>query len=217
MELGLLYEFDCPQPWAHEHPWGQRTAERAAYKENIEQIVLADKIGLRGGLAGRAPLPREPQPHALERGRARRAQPDHRADQARLRRRPDAARIHPPGARRRKSRDGRLAVARPGDLGHGPLDPDGTARLRRRHRRIEAEAAGRGEDRRRHVGTGILRGTLRNSSTSPSAWSRPSPISTRTRRPGWPLRPQARRRWRAKTAAACCASRSCSRSARSRK
>jgi len=45
MELGLLYEFDCPQPWAGEHPWGQRTAERAAYRENIEQIVLADKMG----------------------------------------------------------------------------------------------------------------------------------------------------------------------------
>ena len=45
MELGLLYEFDCLQPWAHPHPWGQRTAERQAYKENIEQIVLADKVG----------------------------------------------------------------------------------------------------------------------------------------------------------------------------
>jgi alkanesulfonate monooxygenase SsuD/methylene tetrahydromethanopterin reductase-like flavin-dependent oxidoreductase (luciferase family) len=45
MELGLLYEFDCPQPWAGEHPWGQRTAERATYRDNIEQIVLADKLG----------------------------------------------------------------------------------------------------------------------------------------------------------------------------
>jgi len=45
MELGLLYEFDVPQPWAGEHPWGQRTAERRAYAENIEQIVLADKVG----------------------------------------------------------------------------------------------------------------------------------------------------------------------------
>ncbi len=45
MELGLLYEFDCPQPWAHAHPWGQRTAERQAYKDNIEQIVLADQMG----------------------------------------------------------------------------------------------------------------------------------------------------------------------------
>lgn len=45
MELGLLYEFDCPQPWAGEHPWGQRMAERNAYRENIEQIVLADKLG----------------------------------------------------------------------------------------------------------------------------------------------------------------------------
>ena len=45
MELGLLYEFDCPQPWAGEHPWGQRIAERTAYRDNIEQIVLADKLG----------------------------------------------------------------------------------------------------------------------------------------------------------------------------
>ncbi|MCX7864909.1 MAG: LLM class flavin-dependent oxidoreductase, partial [Novosphingobium sp.] len=28
-----------------EHPWGQRMAERAAYRDNIEQIVLADKMG----------------------------------------------------------------------------------------------------------------------------------------------------------------------------
>ena len=45
MELGLLYEFDCPQPWGGEHPWGQRMAERAAYRDNIQQIVLADKMG----------------------------------------------------------------------------------------------------------------------------------------------------------------------------
>jgi alkanesulfonate monooxygenase SsuD/methylene tetrahydromethanopterin reductase-like flavin-dependent oxidoreductase (luciferase family) len=45
MELGLLYEFDVPQPWDGEHPWGQRMAERKAYGENIEQIVLADKMG----------------------------------------------------------------------------------------------------------------------------------------------------------------------------
>ena len=43
MELGLLYEFEAPQPWAGDHPWGQRTAERAAYKKAIEQIVLADQ------------------------------------------------------------------------------------------------------------------------------------------------------------------------------
>lgn len=45
MELGLLYEFDVPQPWAGEHPWGQRMAERKAYRDNIEQIVLADTLG----------------------------------------------------------------------------------------------------------------------------------------------------------------------------
>jgi alkanesulfonate monooxygenase SsuD/methylene tetrahydromethanopterin reductase-like flavin-dependent oxidoreductase (luciferase family) len=45
MELGLLYEFEPPKPWPGEHPWGQRTMERAAYKNCIEQIVLADKKG----------------------------------------------------------------------------------------------------------------------------------------------------------------------------
>ncbi|HEX4376581.1 MAG TPA: LLM class flavin-dependent oxidoreductase [Steroidobacteraceae bacterium] len=45
MELGLLYEFDVPQPWDGPHPWGQRNAERAVYRDNIEQIVLADRMG----------------------------------------------------------------------------------------------------------------------------------------------------------------------------
>jgi len=45
MELGLLYEFEAPQPWSGEHPWGQRNAERAAYRKAIEQIVLADRKG----------------------------------------------------------------------------------------------------------------------------------------------------------------------------
>lgn len=45
MDLSLLYEFDVPQPWEGAHPWGQRNAERRVYKENIEQIVLADKLG----------------------------------------------------------------------------------------------------------------------------------------------------------------------------
>ena len=45
MDLGLLYEFDVPQPWSAAHPWGQRMEERRVYKENIEQIVLADKMG----------------------------------------------------------------------------------------------------------------------------------------------------------------------------
>jgi len=45
MELGLLYEFEAPKPWAGEHPWGQRNAERNAYANCMEQIVLADKKG----------------------------------------------------------------------------------------------------------------------------------------------------------------------------
>jgi alkanesulfonate monooxygenase SsuD/methylene tetrahydromethanopterin reductase-like flavin-dependent oxidoreductase (luciferase family) len=45
MELGLLYEIEAPQPWAGEHPWGQRMAERQAYRESLQQIALADKKG----------------------------------------------------------------------------------------------------------------------------------------------------------------------------
>ncbi|MCT2399119.1 LLM class flavin-dependent oxidoreductase [Novosphingobium mangrovi (ex Huang et al. 2023)] len=45
MELGLLYEFEAPKPWEGEHPWGQRTKERQAYKNCIEQIALADRKG----------------------------------------------------------------------------------------------------------------------------------------------------------------------------
>jgi alkanesulfonate monooxygenase SsuD/methylene tetrahydromethanopterin reductase-like flavin-dependent oxidoreductase (luciferase family) len=45
MELGLLYEFEAPKPWAGEHPWSQRMAERAAYANCIDQIVLADQKG----------------------------------------------------------------------------------------------------------------------------------------------------------------------------
>lgn len=45
MDLSLLYEFDVPQPWDGEHPWGQRHAERRVYQENLAQIVLADTLG----------------------------------------------------------------------------------------------------------------------------------------------------------------------------
>jgi alkanesulfonate monooxygenase SsuD/methylene tetrahydromethanopterin reductase-like flavin-dependent oxidoreductase (luciferase family) len=45
MELGLLYEFEAPQPWDAPHPWGQRHAERKGYADAIEQIVLADRKG----------------------------------------------------------------------------------------------------------------------------------------------------------------------------
>jgi alkanesulfonate monooxygenase SsuD/methylene tetrahydromethanopterin reductase-like flavin-dependent oxidoreductase (luciferase family) len=45
MELGLLYEFEAPQPWSEPHPWGQMHAERKGYHDAIEQIVLADKKG----------------------------------------------------------------------------------------------------------------------------------------------------------------------------
>jgi alkanesulfonate monooxygenase SsuD/methylene tetrahydromethanopterin reductase-like flavin-dependent oxidoreductase (luciferase family) len=47
MELGLLYEIDVPKPWSGEHPWGQRMAERRAYRECLAQVTLADQVGFR--------------------------------------------------------------------------------------------------------------------------------------------------------------------------
>jgi alkanesulfonate monooxygenase SsuD/methylene tetrahydromethanopterin reductase-like flavin-dependent oxidoreductase (luciferase family) len=45
MELDLLYEIDAPKPWPGKHPYGQKAVEQAAYREAIEQIKLADRIG----------------------------------------------------------------------------------------------------------------------------------------------------------------------------
>jgi len=43
--LDLLYEIDAPKPWPGEHPYGQKKVEQDAYREAIEQIKLADKMG----------------------------------------------------------------------------------------------------------------------------------------------------------------------------
>jgi alkanesulfonate monooxygenase SsuD/methylene tetrahydromethanopterin reductase-like flavin-dependent oxidoreductase (luciferase family) len=45
MKLDVLYEVDVPKPWGKPHPWGQREHEQQAYKEALEQIQLADKLG----------------------------------------------------------------------------------------------------------------------------------------------------------------------------
>jgi len=45
MKLDLLYEIDVPRPWPKPHPYGQREAEQAAYREALEQIKLADTLG----------------------------------------------------------------------------------------------------------------------------------------------------------------------------
>ena len=46
MKLDLLYEIDAPKPWTDgPHPYGQRRREQRAYREAIEQIKLADKLG----------------------------------------------------------------------------------------------------------------------------------------------------------------------------
>ena len=46
MKLDLLYEIDTPFPWPDKpHPYDQKEAEQAAYREAFEQIKLADKVG----------------------------------------------------------------------------------------------------------------------------------------------------------------------------
>src|ERR1700731_906639 len=45
MELDLLYEIEQPKPWPEKAPYGQKAVEQAAYREAIEQIKLADRIG----------------------------------------------------------------------------------------------------------------------------------------------------------------------------
>jgi alkanesulfonate monooxygenase SsuD/methylene tetrahydromethanopterin reductase-like flavin-dependent oxidoreductase (luciferase family) len=45
MKLDLLYEVDVPKPWGKPHPWGQREHEQQAYREALEQIQLADRLG----------------------------------------------------------------------------------------------------------------------------------------------------------------------------
>ena len=45
MKLDLLYEVDCPKPWEEPYPLGQRKREQQAYREALEQIKLADRMG----------------------------------------------------------------------------------------------------------------------------------------------------------------------------
>ncbi len=46
MKLDVLYEVDAPMPWDDgPHPYGQRKREQRAYREAIEQIQLADRMG----------------------------------------------------------------------------------------------------------------------------------------------------------------------------
>lgn len=47
MDLDVLYEIDVPKPWQGAHPHGQRAAEQRAYREAVEQIRFADRMGFR--------------------------------------------------------------------------------------------------------------------------------------------------------------------------
>jgi alkanesulfonate monooxygenase SsuD/methylene tetrahydromethanopterin reductase-like flavin-dependent oxidoreductase (luciferase family) len=46
MKLDLLYEIDVAKPWGPKpHPYGQREHEQRLYREVIEQVKLADRMG----------------------------------------------------------------------------------------------------------------------------------------------------------------------------
>lgn len=45
MKLDLFYEFQVPKPWPEDSIDGQREAEQKVYREAMEQIQLADKVG----------------------------------------------------------------------------------------------------------------------------------------------------------------------------
>jgi len=46
MKLDLLYEIDVPFPWSDKpHPYAQREAEQEAYRNTIEQVKAADRLG----------------------------------------------------------------------------------------------------------------------------------------------------------------------------
>jgi len=45
VKLDLFYEIDVPRPWPGEFPENQRREEQRSYKEALEQIQLADKLG----------------------------------------------------------------------------------------------------------------------------------------------------------------------------
>src|ERR1700732_4999852 len=104
MELDLLYEIDAPKPWPGKHPYGQKAVEQAAYREAIEQIKLADRIGFHTTWHVE---------HHFREGRSHSPAPVPAAD-----------------ARRGKGRDDGHPVQGPRRVGNRPVDADGADRLR---------------------------------------------------------------------------------------
>ena len=51
MKFGIFYEHQLPRPW-------DDGAELRLYQEALDQVELADRLGHRLRLGGRAPLPR---------------------------------------------------------------------------------------------------------------------------------------------------------------
>ena len=191
MELGLLYEFDVPQPWAGEHPWGQRNAERQVYSDCIEQIVLADKKGFDTAWLVEHHF-RENRSHM----------PCNEVVLGALSQITENIRlgfgvtlmphefIHPARVAEKVATVDLLSRGRV-RMGHGPLDADGADRLRCRSRAQQGEDAGRRHAPSSACGSRNTTRSTRSISTSPRGWSRPSPISIRIRPSGWRRRREA--------------------------
>ena len=141
MRFGLFYEHQLPRA-----P-GERDEGRLL-ADALEQVELADRLGHRLRVGGRAPLPRGVLALERARGLPRRRQPAHQPHPPRPRDRPAPAGRQPPGAGGRAGRDARPDLRWPGRVRHrrGEL-ADGAGRVRRGSR-ARSEPSGRSRSTR---------------------------------------------------------------------
>ena len=203
MKLDLLYEIDVPKPWNDgPHPYGQRIAEQRAYKETIEQIKLADKLGFHTTWHVE---------HHFREGRCHSPAPEviigalsQCTENIRL---GFGVTLMPHAFTPPMRVAEKVATA---DILSGGRVEWGTGRSTPMEqtafgvdRDASKEMAGGDPGRRRDVGERSTSSSTASTSTSRAAWSRPSPCRTRTRRAGWRRRRTAVRRWPARSASAC--------------
>ena len=180
VRFGIFYEFQLPRPWGPGD-------EHRLLKDALEQVELADQLGLRLRVGGRAPLPRGVLALLGARGLPGRGQPADPSHPARARHRAIAGGVQPPGPGRRAHRHPRPRVRRPGRVRHGRVELGGGAGRVRRGPGHQAGPVARGP-RRRDPADG--RGALRRATRAGSSRCRrgtwcPSRCSDRTLRCGW--------------------------------
>src|ERR1700747_65874 len=126
MKFGLFYEHQLPQPWAED-------SELRLYQQALDQVELADRLGIDYVWEGRAPFPRRVFALFGARGVPRRLLAAHQANPPRPRHHLDAAELQSPGAGRRTHRDAGPGVERPRRVGYRRVGDGGRdGRLRGR-------------------------------------------------------------------------------------